>query len=158
MNIHIFMKDKMEKYIDFVFDQNETMPPCEEDILRISRLHSWYKHLVGGVKAYPLLLQGEEPRYSFDTRFTDPNKKNFHWRIIMDYHMNDYGIMIENNGIYVQIPEKLKDLMKKFPIALDENFLPFDIEKSIMQRKECAIQCEKFWKELCILKIQMVNE
>jgi hypothetical protein len=53
------------------------------DILRFSTLHSWYKHLsfVNGGNLYFIVPgQGEQPRYSFDTRVTDSN--GLHWWFI----------------------------------------------------------------------------
>lgn len=43
----------LKDYINFVLKYNKEMPSTEQDILRISDLHSWYKYLSGFNKAYP---------------------------------------------------------------------------------------------------------
>jgi hypothetical protein len=142
----------MEKYINFVFKHNNIIPPCEADILRISGLHSWYKHLAGGVIAYPLLMIGEEPQYQWSPNQSDDNEHSFHWRIIMDYHIEWYGIKLDDGNEYVHIPNDLLYFMKQFPIHLDGNFSPnLEYIESVIQRERCKEMCEAFWNELVIL-------
>ena len=55
------------------------------DVLRFSTLHSWYKHLSfvnGGDSYFIVPRQGEQPRYSFDTRVTDSS--GLHWWFIRE--------------------------------------------------------------------------
>jgi len=136
----------LKDYIEFVLKNNNKMPKSEEDVLRISGLHSWYKHLSSFQKAYPLLIKGEEPRLSFDPQFSDENQENFHWTIIMDYNIDNYNIKI--NDEYVEIPNKVKEFMKKFPIYLNNEFSPCDKPLPKFLLKICNEMCKEFWNEI----------
>jgi hypothetical protein len=138
----------MERYAKFVLQNNQTMPDPTEDIIRISELHSWYKHLGNFNKAYPILLQGEEARYSFSPDFTDNNQKNFHWGIVMDYSMNHYNIKISEDEKYQCIPKDIQEYMIKFPIYLDHDFCNSDTVKPKFLRHMCKKMCEEFWDGL----------
>lgn len=142
----------MDKYIDFVFDHNSDMPECKKDIIRISELHSWYKHLGKFEKAYPLLMQGEEPRYPFDLQFTDENQNNFHWTIIMDYNIDEYIIKVCDTEKLQPIPQTIKNFMKRFPIYLDYDFNSCDNDKSNFLRWCCEQMCTEYWENLVELK------
>lgn len=138
----------MEEYTEFVLQNNQTMPDPIQDIIRISDLHSWYERLGDFTKAYPLLVQGEEPAYSFSPDFIDENKKNFHWTIVMDYGLPSYGAKItEDDGYYV-IPDDMQKFMKKYPIYLDHDFCSNDNDKSNFLRHMCKKMCEEFWNGL----------
>lgn len=51
-----------------------------EDFQRFSQLHSWYKHLpIDGEDHVFLLLEGQQPRYTFNPCLTDPCPTNMHW-------------------------------------------------------------------------------
>lgn len=166
----------MERYTKFVLEHNQTMPDPTEDIVRISDLHSWYKHLEDFTKAYPLLIQGEEPAYSFRPEFTDENQKNFHWVIVMDYNIDEYCINIsgdnignehehndididnskdnsEDNNMYEYIPDDVKQFMMKYPIYLDADFSSQNNDKSRFLRHICKKMCEEFWCGLTNLPI-----
>jgi hypothetical protein len=136
----------LKTYANFIFETNKIMPPTEQDILRISDLHSWYKHLSKFQKAYPLLIQGEEPRYSFSPCFTDPNQKNFHWTVIMDYNIDNYYITVD--GKEIEISDDIKKFMKKFPIYLNNHFCSSDDPLSQFLLQICNKMCHEFWDEL----------
>lgn len=138
----------MEDYVEFVLKNNQTMPDPTEDIVRISNLHSWYKHLGDFTKAYPLLVQGEEPAYSFSPDFTDENQKNYHWAIVMDYGLDNYGAKISEGDEYYLIPDDIQAFMKKYPIYLDSDFCSNDNAKSNFLRHVCKKMCEEFWDGL----------
>lgn len=138
----------METYCEYIFEHNKCMPNPEEDVFRFADLHSWYKHLHDFDKAYPLLLQGEEHRYDFDPQYTDKNKKNFHWRIVLACNLDKYGVKISDNSEYVLIPEDIKQFMKKFPIYLDNDFCQSNNPKARFLRHICVKMCEEFWNEL----------
>jgi len=144
----------LSKWFNHVFDNlQDEMPDPKKDIERISTLHSWYKHLGEFTKAYPLLIQGEEARYSFDTCYTDENRKNFHWTVVMDYALDNYGIKLDDSDDYYKIPDTLKDLMKCFPIYLDHDFGNNSTEKGQFLLLQCEMLCRDFWNELTNLKI-----
>lgn len=141
----------LKDYVNFVLEHNKTMPKSENDVLRIAGLHSWYKHLSGFEKAYPLLMYGEEPRNSFDPQFTDENESNFHWTIIMESNIDGYNIKIKND--YVEIPKQVKEYMKKFPIYLNNHFSSCDdrpLEKFLLRM--CNEMCKEFWNEMNKIK------
>ena len=140
----------MDSYKNFVLSQNEKMPDPEADILRIASLHSWYKHLYSGVKGYPLLIRGEEPRYSWNPQFTDPDQSNFHWTIVMDYSIDNYHVNFgSTSSSYVPIPDEVKEFMRKFPINLDQNFSNDDVfPESVEQCANCVSACKEFWNAL----------
>ena len=137
----------MENYKKIIKENNTDIPDPKPDVLRIKDLHSWYKHLRGGVIAYPLLARGEEPRYGFDKRLTDPNQDNFHWRIVMGYNLDSYCIKLNDSSEdYFRVPDEIKDYMKKFPISLDGNFS--STERGFEQVDLCVKQCINFWNGL----------
>lgn len=138
----------MQEYTEFVLKHNQEMPDPTQNILRISDLHSWYKHLGNFTKAYPLLAQGEEPRYGFDPRFTDENRKNFHWRIVMTDNIDRYPIKISDDAKYQLIPDDIKEFMKKYPIYLNSGFSSQDTENAKFLRLMCKNMCEEFWNGL----------
>lgn len=142
----------LNTWFNHIVDNLDEMPDPKEDIERISTLHSWYKHLGEFTKAYPLLIQGEEPRYDFSPSLTDENKKNFHWTVIMDYALDGYGIKIDDSDNYYKIPDSLKDLMKCFPIYLDRDFGHNSTDKGQFLLLECEMLCREFWNELTNLK------
>ncbi len=133
----------MEQYINFVFKNNQKMPLCRDDIERFADLHSWYKKLSGGYIVYPLLLCGEEARYDFDPKFTDENQNNFHWTMVFESDIDIYDIKTEQDD-YSKIPEQLKILMKKYPVALDCSFS----SSNELKINQCISKCEQFWEEL----------
>lgn len=140
----------MEEYVEFVLENNQTMPDPTEDILRISDLHSWYKHLGDFTKAYPILLQGEEAAYSFRPDFTDQDQKNFHWGIVMEYNMDHYNIKISEDKKYQCIPNDIQEYMKKYPIYLDHDFCSNNSDKPRFLRHMCKKMCEEFWDGLVV--------
>lgn len=142
----------MKKYIEFVFDNNTAMPDCEQDIIRLSSLHSWYKHLGDFTIAYPLLMCGEEPRYSFDPRFTDEDQNNFHWTLVMDYDIDNYRIQISNANKFITIPNCIKNFMKQFPIYLNGHFSIQSDAINDFFRTTSKNMCAKYWDELLDLK------
>jgi hypothetical protein len=142
----------MLQYIEFVFNHLDNMPDPNADIKRISTLHSWYKHLGEFNRAYPLLIQGEEPRYNFSPDLTDENRENFHWTVIMDYALDGYGIKLDDTDKVYHIPDAVKDFMKCFPIYLDSDFGRNSSEKGQFLLLECEMVCKEFWKELTNLK------
>ena len=137
----------MNTYSEYIFEHNIVIPNPKKDIFRFSDLHSWYKHLSDFDKAYPLLLQGEEPRYSFDTSYTDLEQNNFHWRIILESNLNTYNVKINEKSDYQPIPEDIKQFMKKFPIYLDNDFCQSKEAKPTFLRHICKKMCEEFWNE-----------
>ena len=143
----------MNEYTKFVLDSNSKMPDPTKDIIRFSKLHSWYKHLGKFEKAYPLLAQGEEPRYDFDPSYTDLNQNNFHWRIILEYNMTDYKIMMPD-GNCVQISDDVMSFMKRFPIYLNNTFSP-DANFQILN---CQQMCNEFWNGMVAHKIINIAE
>lgn len=142
----------MDKYVKFVFDNNSQMPDPEKDILRFSDLHSWYKHLDNFNIAYPLLLRGEEPRYSFDPNFDDKDQLNFHWRIVFEHNLSYYNIVMNDTEEPNNIPDDIIKFMKQFPIYLDNDFCPSNDPKSRFLRHICKKMCENFWDELSKFK------
>lgn len=94
------------------------------------------------------MQQGEEPRYNFDPKFTDPDQKNFHWTVVMDYSIHNYKVKFRTNKGYVPIRDEVKEFMMKFPINLDGNFSEGDHEKPVAQRAECIERCQEFWTAL----------
>lgn len=138
----------MEEYIDFVIENNMSMPEWKNDIERFSDLHSWYKHLGKFDIVYPLLRCGEEPRNSFDPSFTDLNQNNFHWTLVLDYNIDNYAIKINDTDDYVDIPDDLKKFMKQFPIYLNNDFGPQENEINHFFRVMIGEMCERYWNEL----------
>ena len=142
----------MDGYVKFVLKHNQTMPDPTEDILRISDLHSWYKHLGDFTKAYPILIQGEEPAYSFSSEFTDADQNNFHWAIVMDYNMDRYTTKLSDNDNDDEneyyLTSDIQEFMKKYPIYLDYDFCSINESKSNFLRLICKKMCEEFWNGL----------
>lgn len=136
----------LQNYAEFVFSNNDVMSDPEPDVCRIAGLHSWYKHLNSNTIAYPLLQRGEEPRYSFDHRYTDPNQDNFHWTVVMDVSLKHYHANLGSGPS--PIPHELKEFMKKFPIELNPNFSNVNLEVPNILRKRCTDACVEFWNEL----------
>lgn len=136
----------LKKYADYVLSNNKEMPNPISDAERFSDLHSWYKHLGEFTIAYPILLKGEEIRYSFDPDLTDDNQNKFHWRFVLEDNLNSYKMELGDNN-YINIPEEIKDFMKKYPIYLDKEFNNSS-EIGKYQIKTCNYVAEMFWNEL----------
>ncbi len=151
----------MQKYRSFVFLNCKEIPDPESDIERFSGLHSWYKRLPAeGVKAFPILLRGEEPRYSFNPSYSDPDQSNFHWTLVfencIDYAKlyvygtpdltSDYEEFIPDSESL--IPDELKTFMRRFPIHLSNEFSECSDEKSMTQRNNAVAMCHEFWNAL----------
>ena len=132
-------------YSKELFEKNKTIPNAVKDAERFSKLHSWYKHLVEPTSAYPILLKGEEPAYSWFPDFEDPNQENFHWRFILEYYLDTYKMDLGEE--YKCIPDEIQNFMKKFPIKLNNNFGDGSIDHD-HQIEECKEMANKFWNEL----------
>jgi hypothetical protein len=83
----------------------------DADINRFSTLHSWYKHLEfkdGGTLYYIWPKRGQQLRYSFDPRVTDPI--GLHWHFI--YHRNIESI----------VDERVRAIVARHPFRLNPFF------------------------------------
>lgn len=83
----------------------------DADILRFSTLHSWYKHLSfenGGSLYFIIPMQGQQKRYSFDTRVTDSD--GLHWWFL--YHGSEKAIS----------NEQMRSIITRYPVRLNPFF------------------------------------
>ncbi|CAF0918120.1 unnamed protein product [Didymodactylos carnosus] len=81
----------------------------DADILRLSTLHSWYKHLnlAKGTIFYLVPAQAEQPRYGFDLRIQD--YCGIHW-----YFFTALKIPVSN--------ERIQLIVEKYPVKLNPFF------------------------------------
>lgn len=121
---------------NYVFNNvGDDIPDPKKDIDRITKLHSPNDSLGRFTKGYPLLIQ-----------LTDDNSKDFHWTIILDQDLDDYGIKIDDSNQYHKISDDIKDFMKSFPIYLDHEF-GNDTDKGNFMILQYEMMCKEFWKE-----------
>lgn len=105
-------------YAKHILKTVKKMPDPVRDAERFSQLHSWYKHLLEFEKMYPILMEGEEYRYDFDTSYEDKDQSNYHWRFILESNLNYYFLNLESVKKPKPIPEDIVEYMKKFPIYI----------------------------------------
>ncbi len=141
-------------YIIDVIDNLDIMPNTYNDVIRFSKLHSWYKHFGEGQLNYPALFIGQEPRMHItgQEQYTDITNDNYHWCIIPEYLLDTYVCKIDD--LYIgPIPNELKLVLKRFPIVLDRYFGSRHSD-SVRQIEECERVCVNFWKYIPDLYIE----
>lgn len=116
----------MYAYLNLILDKtNGKYIDITNDFKRFSQLHSWYKHLSDCDIFYILLLPGEEWRYDFDKRLSDPEQTNFHWHF---FQKNEYDWLEKNPGKYNSVLNKeLLILAKKFPTYYNHQLYEFNL-------------------------------
>lgn len=139
----IMTTQNLKLYAKNVLEVVKEMPDPLPDAERFSTLHSWCKHLDNFNKMYPILMEGEEPRNGMHPSYTDKNKKNYHWRFILEDNINRYHFNLK--GFYSKhIPNDIIDYMKKFPIYVSDEFY-IDNKFQLTICKEMATE---FWNGL----------
>lgn len=107
-------KPKSNTNTDIIFNEEQIY----KDIVRLSTLHSWYKHLsdAGNSKIinefYFIPLKGEQIRYDFDPRVNDSH--GIHWHLIDKLPNTDLS----------KYPENVQKVMIKYPVILNRYFYP----------------------------------
>lgn len=154
----------MQNYVKEILENNSVMPDPSPDILRFSELHSWYKHLPNFVKAYPLLIKGEERRNDQDSCFGDANQNNYHWRFIFEDDLGSWVVSYKIKDITVDETKEYDDeelydityinpeiikIIKKHPIYFSNRLSPSECDPlAIFQRLVATKMCEEVWEEI----------
>ena len=146
----------MEGYKNNIIANVPAMPDPVKDFKRFSTLHSWYKHLNSFNIAYPVLMKGEEPRYSFDTSFSDSNQENYHWRFIVLDNLEAYGYILNGQEANV-IPKDVLEFMKKYPIYISNRLGNEESDEYKFQITVCANVCKLFWDDLMSCEVKDIN-
>jgi len=122
-------------------------PDPTKDAERFSNLHSWYKHLGSFQKAYPILMKGEEPQNNFAPSYLNLDQENYHWRFILDYNLEGYGLDYGNVQLN-EIPNDVMNFAKRFPIYISYHLGDEINDAHKFHITNCKMMAMEFWDEL----------
>lgn len=147
-----FHPDIFQKYKDYIRKNVREVPNFEKYVDMWSNMHSWYKHLYGGVTAYPLICYASiQGKIEFQPIIVFRRLNDDRFKAIL------YAHFIENKDpSRVNFPSEdclnvmnslFEYLEKNYSFVMDTNFGGCN-KQDEEQQKICVQQFTKLWNDI----------